>query len=151
MKRSSCFLLAVGLALAGNCGAGELDWLLGCWVSEDGKQQEVWVAEGDDRMVGFGVVVDDNRIVFHELLTLFRDGDHIWTYTAHPEGQASASFRETKLTNGSALFVNAEHDYPQEIAYELKDGVLRARISLLDGVKPNTFDKVSCNEPASVD
>lgn len=132
------------LALAGEAGNERLDWLLGCWVSDDGTQQEVWVDDGDGLLVGFGAVVDDNRIVFHELLTLKRDSDLNWIYTAHPAGQGAVSFRERTVTASSALFVNPDHDYPQEIFYRLAGGVLHARISLLDGEKANTFDKVAC-------
>jgi hypothetical protein len=43
------------------------------------------------------------------------------------------------------MFVNADHDYPQEILYRRDGNKLFARISLLDSENPNSFDKVACD------
>ena len=59
-------------------------------------------------------------------------------------GQASASFKAIQQGENSVLFVNPDHDFPQEIRYERNGDSLAASVSLLDGVKPISFDKVAC-------
>lgn len=145
MSVLSVLLLLPALSSTGGLGEHELDWLVGCWMTPDGSAQEVWVAARDGGLSGFSVSVADNKVSFYELLSVKQGEDGALVYTAHPSGQASTSFVATVITKNSVLFVNADHDYPQQIKYTRVSDRLRATISLLDGVKPVSFDKVACD------
>lgn len=141
--------LAVSLLLPAFMSASELDgndlvWLVGCWVSIDKDSHEVSVAESADRMVGFGVAVNDDTLGFYEVLTLSRGEDGAWVYTAHPAGQAATSFVASDVTDQHAVFVNPAHDYPQEIRYRTDGNTLHATISLSGGANPTSLTKAAC-------
>ena len=144
MKFLTLLLLIPALSFGGEPNESELDWLIGCWVTPDGSAQEVWVADSDGSLTGFGVAIGDNKVSFYEVLSIRRKGDGSLVYTAHPAGQASTSFTAKEVTENSVLFVNADHDYPQEIRYSRESNHLHATISLLNGVNPGSFNKVSC-------
>lgn len=138
-------IAVTALALAAvNSSANELDWLAGCWASPDGSAREVWVIEGEQSLAGFGVAINNGEIGFYEILSIRQGKDEEWIYTAHPSGQSAASFKATHLGNNSVVFTNPDHDYPQEISYQRKADRLTAVISLLDGINPNSFEKVVC-------
>lgn len=139
-------LLTILLFLPALASGGDFDWLEGCWVSEDGSSQEVWVIDGEQSLAGFSVAIGDNKVGFYELMSLKQDENGSWFFTAYPSGQMSASFKAIQLDKNSVLFVNPDHDYPQEIRYERKGDRLSASVSLLDGVKPISFDKVACEK-----
>jgi hypothetical protein len=132
------------LAMGDDSMDHELEWLLGCWVSPDGTAQEVWVLDNNQSIAGFGVGIADNKVVFYEVLTIGRREDGSLILTAHPSGQASASFVATVVTDNSVVFTNADHDYPQEIKYSRQGDRLEATVSLLGGAKPSSFEKVAC-------
>lgn len=145
MKQLAAFFsLIPALALGGDSNSGELDWLVGCWVTPDKSAQEVWVVDTERSLAGFSVAIDDNKVGFHEVLSIRRSEDGAWTYTAHPSGQASASFLAVEITENSVVFANPDHDYPQEIKYKREGDRLYATISLLGGADLNSFDKVAC-------
>ena len=113
-------------------------------MTPDSSAQEVWVVESERSLAGFGVVITDSKIGFYEVLSIKQSEDGSWTYTAHPSGQASASFVAVEIDDTSVVFANPEHDYPQEIRYKREGSRLYATISLIGGVNPNSFDKVAC-------
>ena len=121
----------------------QLDWMLGCWTTPDGSAREVWVRQSDQQLNGFSITLQDGNIVFHEVLNIDFDEDGIH-YTAHPQGQSATTFSAPDAAGLQVAFQNAEHDYPQVVSYQLDDEWLRATISLLDGSKANSFDKVRC-------
>lgn len=145
MRLLPALLLLPVLSLAGEPVEHPLQWLVGCWMTPDGSSQEVWVADNDGGLSGFSVSVAGNKVGFYEILTI-RPGDSgAFVYTAHPSGQATTSFTATEITENSALFVNADHDYPQQIRYTRVADRLQATISLLDGSRPVSFDKAACD------
>ena len=139
-------LLTILLFLPALASGGDFDWLAGCWVSEDGSSQEVWVIDGEQSLAGFSVAISGNKVGFYELMSIKQDENGSWFFTAYPSGQASASFKAVQLDKNSVVFENPDHDYPQEIRYERKGDRLSASVSLLDGVKPISFDKVACEK-----
>ena len=145
MRILRALLLLPALSLAAEPVEHPLDWLVGCWMTPDGSAQEVWVADGDGGLSGFSVSLADNKVSFYETLTIRSGEDGALVYTAHPSGQASTSFTASEITENSALFINANHDYPQQIRYKLVSGSLQATISLLDGSRSVSFDKVACH------
>ena len=144
MRLLPALLLLPVLTLAGEPGEHPFQWLIGCWMTPDGRSQEVWVADNDGGLSGFSVSVGDDKVGFYEVLTIRRGDSGAFVYTAHPSGQARTSFTATEITENSALFVNADHDYPQQIRYTRVASSLQATISLLDGSRPASFDKTAC-------
>jgi len=126
--------------------ANELDWLVGCWESADGSSKEVWVREPDGALIGFSVVVSDSAVKFYEVLRIVANQDGALAYTAYPAGQSPTTFVQLAATNAYVLFSNPDHDYPQEIAYRLKDARLHATISALNSRNPKSFDKQRCDK-----
>lgn len=144
MRVSILLAFLPGLLLADAVTDHELDWLIGCWTTPDKKSQEVWVLDKDNSLAGFAVSIHDNSVSFYEVLTIKRDEAGLLVYTAHPSGQATTSFVAMEIADNSVLFVNVDHDYPQAIRY-IRDGdSLAASISMLDGSRENSFDKVAC-------
>ena len=144
MRGFAALLLIPILASAGDSAQRGFDWLAGCWVSADGNSQEVWVVDSDKSLIGFAVALRTEKIVYYEVLSIKLNSDGLWTYTAHPSGQASASFIATEASENSVIFANPDHDYPQEISYRREGNQLYANISLRGGENPNSFDKISC-------
>ncbi|MDX1644246.1 MAG: DUF6265 family protein [Thermoanaerobaculia bacterium] len=147
----SAILLAVALlslpvatVLAESSGADGLEWLLGCWESADGSATEAWVRDSDGSLTGFAVVLSEGELAFFELLRIRRDEEGRWVYVAYPGGGAPTEFVADLRDRDSILFVNPEHDYPQEIAYRREGDRLFARISALGGADPRSFDKRAC-------
>tara|TARA_R110002096_G_scaffold161007_3_gene327366 strand:+ start:16237 stop:16668 length:432 start_codon:yes stop_codon:yes gene_type:complete len=125
--------------------ADPLDWLVGCWESKDGTSKEVWVKEADGGLSGFSVTLQDNDMVFYEVLRIATASDGTLTYTAHPSGQSSATFRSKSAAGFAVTFANPSHDYPQEIAYKRDGDKLFATISAMHGKNPRSFNKQVCD------
>lgn len=145
MRVLTVLLLITLLASAAASSPASLDWLEGCWVSEDGSSQEVWVIDNDESLIGFAVAQDGKRIAFYEVLSIRLNDEGAWVYRAHPSGQAATSFVAVETTEHSVLFANPDHDYPQEIRYRREGDALYASISLLEGEKARSFDKIACD------
>jgi hypothetical protein len=138
-------LLALPLLASGDDSTQSgLNWLTGCWVTNDRSSQEVWTAEGDNSLLGFGVTIGDGEVVFYEILSIRQNSVGVWTYTAHPSGQASASFTAVEFSENNVVFANPDHDYPQQIRYWRKGNQLHATTALLDGKRTQSFDKIAC-------
>ncbi len=144
MKLLSTLALIPALALAGDSPGGELNWLAGCWETTDSRAIEVWVVDGERSLIGFSVTIGDDEVGSYEVMSIKQSINGSWEFTAHPSGQAAATFLAVEINDSSVIFANPKHDYPQEIRYERKGSRLLASISLLGGDKPNSFDKVAC-------
>ena len=144
MKLLSTLALIPALALASDSPGGELNWLAGCWETTDSKTIEVWVVDSERSLIGFSVTIGDSRLGSYEVMSIKQSENGSWEFTAHPSGQAAATFLAVEINDNSVIFSNPEHDYPQEIRYERQGRRLLAKISLLGGDKPNSFDKVAC-------
>ncbi len=136
--------LIPALALAGDSYSGEFSWLAGCWETPDNSAIEVWVVDSEHSLIGFSVAISGSQIGNYEVMSIKQSADGSWEYTAHPSGQAAATFLAVEINDNSVIFANPKHDYPQEIRYERKGSRLLARISLLGGDEPNSIDKVAC-------
>lgn len=128
----------------GDSSTADFGWLAGCWVSPDGSDQEVWVVEARRSLAGFAVSVADSQTSFYEIMSIKPGEDGSWNFTAHPSGQAAASFAAVEIDESSVVFANPDHDYPQEIRYKREGVNLYASISLLGGVDSRSFDKIAC-------
>ena len=135
-------LIAMSPAFGGD--TADLEWLLGCWQSPDGNAIEVWVRDTDTSFIGFGVSTSEGAIRSYELVKITSNADGELTYTAHPKGQASATFTATEIGGQRVTFTNPEHDFPQKITYERVGDDLIASASAIDGANDLSFDKVKC-------
>ena len=103
-------------------GVDRVAWLQGCWEmrSPQGTVEEQWMAPRGGAMIGVGRTVRDDRLVEYELVVVREQGGRL-AYEAHPSGQPSAVFLSREITDAMVAFENAEHDFPQRIAYR-RDG-----------------------------
>jgi hypothetical protein len=120
-----------------------LPWLAACWVDPSDGSREVWDSVPSGMMFGYGVAYSGGNIVFFEHLRITQNGNDM-TYSAMPNGGAGTDFVKTEQSDSRVLFANPEHDFPQEILYELKSDKLHATISKTNGVEPITFVKQRC-------
>lgn len=110
----------------------EFSWLAGHWRSEnDGRiSEEVWMAPEGGLMTGMGRTLRDGRAVSFEFLFIATGEDA--AYYAQPGGRPPVRFRLVSQEGESAVFENAEHDFPQRIEYARDGDMLTATISTLD-------------------
>ena len=98
--------------------------LVGYWFDEmnQGETQfyEHWHVDGQGGYRGLGFVMAGADTVFIEELRLAKQADQ-WTYSARVSSQNEGEwidFHQRSSEEGSLLFVNAQHDFPQTIHYE---------------------------------
>lgn len=113
---------AVSAIAQQSAGVDRVAWLQGCWEmrSPQGTVEEQWMAPRGGAMIGIGRTVRDDRLVEYELVVVREQGGRL-AYEAHPSGQPSAVFLSREITDAMVAFENAEHDFPQRIAYR-RDG-----------------------------
>jgi len=99
-----------------------LPWLLGCWtMTRNGRTiEERWSAMADGSLSGRGRTLRNGAVVDSEVIRISAAGDTL-VYTAHPAGQAEASFRAPVASDSSVRFSNPAHDFPTRVAYR-RDG-----------------------------
>lgn len=121
-----------------------LAWLAGCWAHEDGNTKEIWSGSQGGLHFGYSVTHKDGRVVAFEDLRITPSGagSH---YSASPNGAPATSFSESERGKQQVAFTNAEHDFPQRIAYRREGDRLVATISLLDGSKAMSFAMRRCS------
>tara|TARA_R110000782_G_scaffold130410_1_gene222092 strand:- start:2328 stop:2774 length:447 start_codon:yes stop_codon:yes gene_type:complete len=144
VKRLAVLFLLAGCSTA-TTSAGEahsLGWLTGCWESEDGSYREVWSSPEHGYLFGYAVSLEDNAVTFFEQTRIAPGPSAV--FNAYPAGEGPSPFTERARTRASIEFANAEHDYPQVVAYRQTDQGLAARISLADGSDARDFAFVPC-------
>ena len=106
-----------------------LAWLQGCWETSSTARtvEEQWTAPRGRSMVGLSRTVRGGELVAYELVVIRERGDRL-VYIAHPSGQPSAEFVSTTRSEGSVVFENPGHDFPQRIGYRRQGPSLQAWI-----------------------
>ena len=112
-------------------------FMTGCWNLVDGNRwtQECWMEPRAGIMLGASREGQGDELKSWEQLRVEQVPNGKLTLYASPEGRDWVPFEARTMTATTIEFVNAEHDYPQRIRYELKGGKLLAEISLADGSK----------------
>ena len=107
----------------------QLAWMQGCWETASTARtvEEQWTAPRGRSMVGLSRTVRGGELVAYELIVIRERGDRL-VYIAHPSGQPSAEFVSTSLSEGSVVFENPAHDFPQRIGYRREGTSLLAWI-----------------------
>jgi hypothetical protein len=96
----------------------QLGWLAGCWarISPASSYEEQWMHPRGGMMMGMARLVREGTVVEYEALRMEERGNRV-LYVAHPSGQESAEFTSLELSDSTAVFENADHDFPQRILY----------------------------------
>lgn len=153
------FCLAAGMlhaqqapaAPAQGADLARLAWLAGCWRSAGGEagSQEQWMPPAGGTMMGMGRTVKQGRTVAHEFMQI-RAGDGTLAFLAHPSGRKSAAFPLLHLADDEVVFENAQHDFPQRVAYR-REGASRLA-ARIEGMRNGALrvihfpmDRVSCD------
>ena len=113
-------------------------FMTGCWDLLEGEHwtQECWMEPKAGLMLGASREGTGTTLKSWEQLRIEQSADGTITLHASPGGVPPVPFKAKQTSASMIEFTNANHDYPQRIRYELKDGKLQAETSLLDGSKP---------------
>lgn len=137
MKFYTLFIV-VGLSACqgSNDKLKEFEILKGSWEATDpaGKFVESWTVVNDTLMTGNSFMTQHGDTVFTEKLQLTFQNDSVYyfpTVTGQNNGEA-IRFTLTSAKNNTWIFVNKQHDFPQEIIYQFK-----AKDSLIASVQGN--------------
>jgi hypothetical protein len=148
---------AAAQAQAGSADLARLAWLGGCWKAANAEagSEEHWMPAAGGTMLGMGRTVKQGKTVTHEFMQIRVGADGVLSYVAHPAGQPTAAFAMLRLSDNEVVFENAQHDFPQRVAYKLEaDGKLAARIEGLRNGALRVIDfpmnRMSCDARAGV-
>jgi len=125
-------------------------FLAGCWEerrAENRWTEECWTSPRGGLMIGSGRDGSGDTVCHWEWMRIERGPDGVLTFYGSPKGAAAVGFKATEADARSITFVNAAHDYPQRVRYELTDSALRAEVSLADGSKPNRWSYQPSDKP----
>lgn len=113
-------------------------FMTGCWDLVEGEHwtQECWMEPKAGLMLGASREGTGAKLKSWEQLRIELADDGQVILFASPHGRPPVPFKASKVSATEVEFTNATHDYPQRVAYRLKDGRLGAEISLIDGSKP---------------
>ena len=124
-------LLGASLAQAqGGAGVQRLAWLQGCWRLDAGARvvEEQWMAPRGQTMLGSSRTVRDGKTLAHEFVIVRETESGELAYEVSPSGRATTVFTSTFIDDGSVVFENLQHDFPQRVAYRRNGGELLAWI-----------------------
>lgn len=150
----ACLVRAVSPAVAQQSGdLQRLGWLAGCWELRRGDRVtlEMWMPPGSDLMLGASRTTVGGAVrEFEQVRIAWKDNRLV--YTAHPSGQAEASFTSVEVSDSGFTVANLAHDFPQRIIYRRRGAdslVARIEGSGPTGVRAFDFPmrRVSCTAP----
>ena len=125
-------------------------FLTGCWImkSDERVAEECWTPGNAGLMIGSGRAWVGERIDNWEWMRIERGKDGRLTFYASPNGVPATAFGGVEVGDGSAVFENRSHDYPQRVRYWKTESGIAAEISLADGSKPVRYDFKPMGGPA---
>jgi hypothetical protein len=112
-------------------------FLTGCWTLVEGNHwtHECWMDPKGGLMIGASREGTGDKLESWEWMSVQQGSDGTIIFYASPGGRPRTPFKLDRASATEVRFINPEHDYPQAIRYELKDGRLNAEISALNGSK----------------
>jgi hypothetical protein len=149
--RTLIFLAALVLSPAAQAQSlSSLHWLKGCWrsVGDGPVITEVWSAPPIPAMFGYSYTVGEGQTQGWEAMRIEMIDDAP-VFVGMPSGADAVRFplseqivrvSERGPNGGGAIFENAEHDYPQRIAYRRDGNRLTAVVSKIDGTDAITYE-----------
>lgn len=117
-------------------------FLSGCWEQRTAAgrwTEECWTDTRGGLMIGSGRDGSGDRVGHWEWMRIERGTDGALTFYGSPKGAPAVGFKATEADGKSITFINAAHDYPQRVRYQVTDTGLDAEVSLADGSKPNRW------------
>lgn len=118
---------------------GDLAFMVGAWVSDDGatSMREVWDPARGDAMVGHFSIVNKDHATLYELMTVERGetgvtlrlrhfGPGLAPWASEADGPLTLSLVE--VGEGLAVFEDPAREFPRRIVYTLRDGALGAEL-----------------------
>jgi len=138
---TSAWVALGGCAAAEPAKVGDLAWISGRWVSDDGGKwtEENWSSAKGGVLLGNSKQGSGPKAVEYELLRISPDTKGVVTYWASPGGRMPTPFALTNSTPNYALFENPAHDYPTRIEYRREGDKLTATISGPGGANPMSW------------
>jgi hypothetical protein len=138
--------LSLGLAACAIAPAARaqepLDWMTGCWRSEDRTYREVWTGNEFGHMFGYALNLEGRTATFFEQTRI--DLGPPAVFYAYPGGFGPSEFTEVRRARGTITFENPAHDFPQRIIYQRDGRRLNATISRMDGTRAVTYNFRRC-------
>ena len=100
-------------------GVDRLEWISGCWASDDGKEriEESWMKPAGQSLIGMSRTVAGGKTVFTEHLQIREVNGQIAYIVALGMGAKPVSFKLVKSSDSEVVFENPDHDFPQRIIY----------------------------------
>jgi hypothetical protein len=125
-----------------------LNWMQGCWQSEDKTSRETWTGAPGGMLFGHATRVEAGHLAFFEQARIDLRTTPA-TYTVSPMGARESTFVEnpaaTPPKTRAVVFENPENEYPQRLTYASpRNNQLMATISQLDGSRAQTFSWKKC-------
>lgn len=120
---------------------GELDWMVGYWLSCDGRGQtaEVWIGAGSGLLVGATHATGPTGPSFeHARIGRIEDGR--LAFFASPGGAPAVAFPLAGLEQRRATFENPDHDFPQRVIYAQDGDTLTGRIEGMMQGEPQSVE-----------
>jgi uncharacterized protein DUF6265 len=117
-------------------------FLSGCWEqrTEAGRwTEECWTDTRGELMIGSGRDGNGDKVGHWEWMRIERGADGALTFYGSPKGAPAVGFTAIEGDGASITFVNASHDYPQRVRYQVTGTGLDAEVSMADGSKPNRW------------
>jgi len=120
----------------------DLKILEGKWSSKEGVLfNEQWQIANDSLMTGLGFSLKGEDTAFVEKMKIYVNGDSVYFAAKTDPKEGFVSFTLTEAGKNKWVFVNAAHDYPNIIQYEIKDDtLLNAFIANIRGNKKVEFN-----------
>lgn len=107
------------------------DWLVGQWKNSGGNTMafEVWTRASDRTFEGESYFFKNDEKIVTEYLRIELFGSEIFYTSRVSHNKYPVSFKLIRVDGKSFTFENSDHDFPQRIIYQLKEGgSLHARI-----------------------
>ena len=134
-RTGACFLFAIILATVTSggqkSGVDQLEWISGCWASDDGKEriEEQWMKPAGQSMMGMSRTVAGGKTVFTEYVQIREAKGEIAYVVSLGLSARPVSFKLIKSSDSEVVFENPEHDFPQRVIYRRESAdALFARI-----------------------
>lgn len=125
--------------LAADCDSlAGLEWMLGDWLSVTNSTafREHWERHPDGHFTGYAESgpSDGKEVSMHETLTLVQRDGRVQYVADVAHNEHPVAFGMVSCDEGAVVFENADHDFPQRIAYRRLDSDhINAHISDLEG------------------
>jgi len=111
----------------------KLEWLTAKWVRTNSNAghsgYETWSKVSDLKLIGKGVTLKGNEIIFMEKLELIVKGNDIFYVVKLTDEEKPVNFKITSIDNNGFTCENPAHDFPKKITYTLVGKNVKAVIS----------------------